>query len=569
MKRIFLTTSPLLAPLARMVIRFRFGTALLLGLTAAVGAVPSLADTHDITSYGATANNGSDDTAAINSAINAASAGDTVYFPAGTFDISGTVNGKSGVTLAGAGQASTTLKKMGTTVGPMIGVSGKSNVTIRDMTINGNSSSFGNGIEVTGGSSNILVSSMAVRDIAPDDAWGPHGVIFYGATDSEVSDCTIFNIGITDKWGAGIRFGGAANRNKALRNAIHDTGRGGIMGYESTDLIIKDNKIWDVGLAVFAITIETGGMCHRSLIENNTVDSWISVDRSDYVAVRGNTISDKTYIYAFSYCGLELAGGSNCVFTDNVVDDGQQSGISISTAAVPVEYSYFGYNTIKACAFVGSQLQGNSSAPVEKIYFYNTSFQNTTYGLHSPLYPKSEGNGIRMNTYCNNIVLDACNISGNAKLGMFLIQPGVDQLSMVNNSIQNNGGAAFVGYSGYSALEMTNNTISGNADNSAPAAASFNNNKPTAVISSVASANVGQAISFDSSSSSDSDGSIAHRLWDFGDGIPVDTTSASHAYSVAGTYRVTLIVWDNSGRAARAEKSVVVSRITTEKGNQP
>jgi polygalacturonase len=40
-----------------------------------------------VTDYGARANDGLDDSAAIQRAMNASAAGDTIAFPAGTFDI--------------------------------------------------------------------------------------------------------------------------------------------------------------------------------------------------------------------------------------------------------------------------------------------------------------------------------------------------------------------------------------------------------------------------------------------------------------------------------------------------
>ena len=52
------------------------------------------ATTRDITIYGATPNDNTDDTSAIQNAINAAVAGDTIYIPNGTFNFSGTIIGR-------------------------------------------------------------------------------------------------------------------------------------------------------------------------------------------------------------------------------------------------------------------------------------------------------------------------------------------------------------------------------------------------------------------------------------------------------------------------------------------
>jgi len=57
-----------------------------------------LSTTLSVTSYGAIPNDGRDDRAAIQAAVNASAAGDTVYFPAGTYNLSSEIN------LKGAGR---------------------------------------------------------------------------------------------------------------------------------------------------------------------------------------------------------------------------------------------------------------------------------------------------------------------------------------------------------------------------------------------------------------------------------------------------------------------------------
>jgi serine protease len=60
-------------------------------------------------------------------------------------------------------------------------------------------------------------------------------------------------------------------------------------------------------------------------------------------------------------------------------------------------------------------------------------------------------------------------------------------------------------------------------------------------------------------SSSDSDGSIASRSWNFGDGTSSTATSPSKTYAAAGTYSVTLTVTDNGGATNSRTQSVTVS----------
>jgi len=64
--------------------------------------------------------------------------------------------------------------------------------------------------------------------------------------------------------------------------------------------------------------------------------------------------------------------------------------------------------------------------------------------------------------------------------------------------------------------------------------------------------------------STDADGSIASRSWNFGDGTSSTAANPSHTYAAAGSYTVTLTVTDNSGATATRTQTVGVSSITIE-----
>ena len=65
--------------------------------------------------------------------------------------------------------------------------------------------------------------------------------------------------------------------------------------------------------------------------------------------------------------------------------------------------------------------------------------------------------------------------------------------------------------------------------------------------------------------STDADGSIASRKWEFGDGATSTAANPSHTYPAAGVYDITLIVTDDDGASHSRTRQVQVSG----SGNQP
>ncbi|RXZ73295.1 PKD domain-containing protein [Agromyces albus] len=124
--------------------------------------------------------------------------------------------------------------------------------------------------------------------------------------------------------------------------------------------------------------------------------------------------------------------------------------------------------------------------------------------------------------------------------------PGSLRLSTYLSSSATNG-PVVVSYD-----DLTATTIGGPPPPPPPA-----NVPPTAAFTWSAD---GLTVNANSSSSTDSDGTIVSRSWDFGGQSGGTGITASHTYSAAGTYPVSLTVTDDDGASHSVTQSVTVSQ---------
>lgn len=82
-------------------------------------------------------------------------------------------------------------------------------------------------------------------------------------------------------------------------------------------------------------------------------------------------------------------------------------------------------------------------------------------------------------------------------------------------------------------------------------------NKPP--VASFTTAQSGNTVTFDGTSSTDPDGTIAGWSWNFGDGTTGTGSKISHTYTTSGTYTVSLTVTDNKGAPTTLTKTISVS----------
>jgi probable HAF family extracellular repeat protein len=101
-----------------------------------------------------------------------------------------------------------------------------------------------------------------------------------------------------------------------------------------------------------------------------------------------------------------------------------------------------------------------------------------------------------------------------------------------------------------------------------PCDSNQNNVPPTANPGGPYSGQVGVAVQFNGSGSSDTDGAVSSYSWDFGDGAVGTGATPSHAYAAAGAYAVTLTVTDDDGATASATASANISAAAEMQGLQ-
>ena len=516
----------------------------------------------DVTDYGAVSNDGNDDINGINAAIDASAAGDTIYFPSGTFHISDAIRLKSYTVMVGEGQDNSTILFIGTNLAPLVDIQEKTHIEIANLCLDANDNSNAtNGIEAYQGSEHFL-HDLWIKNFTfnyPD--WGgPQGIVFYGEVmDCMISNNLIENMSIESEWGAGIVVGWGSSNNKILNNTINNTGRGGILcNNGSTDLVIQNNIV--TGSHGEGLGIEIWVDCDRAVIEDNIIDHWLSVGGGHYCAIRRNVISDTTGIV--KYIGLEVAWeNDNHIITDNIVSDGFEQGMTVSNTP-PKEYIFWGYNTVQYADNWGIQILGDTGG-ASYLYFYKNTFE------YSRKTDDFSGQGIFFHDDCNYITFEENEIINNEGAGITGGDPDsevMNHLSFINNTIANNAEASIENDPGGENLEWENNEIYGNGYDVQLESRGFDNQKPIADFNIPASGVVGEEIVF-TNNSYDPDGEIGHVLWDFDDSYPVSDFSPTHIYTKPGEYRVTLLIWDEPGRGARAEHFITIESLGTDESN--
>jgi hypothetical protein len=535
-----------------------------------IGAADIHAATLYVTDYGATAsavpNGVDDDTAGFNAAIAAANPGDVVYIPKGYYDISDTINvNQSNITIKGEnlGWVSLcfTIVTGKTDPVPMLQIDSQSDVQLRDFCLHGwNNTDTTKGIYIRN-SQRVTIDHMRVTNI-PARSTGDvsaYGIYLnWHVTESVISNSEVKHIGRTSAWGQGMRLSESSD-NQVCDNLIAGTGRGGIFANNgSTDLLIEGNTIEESGVSGHGLGIELhwGNVQNmagqdRTLIQYNEVDHWISIIGGQQIAVRYNHIGvGATTLKSY---GLEYGGTTDLILSNNLIDGWQYNGISSvnNGSDVQTDRIYVAGNVVSNVEAWGAELSGMDNAPANRMYFYDNVFENTFGSFWG-------GCGFRIVKNCKNIVLDGNDIVNNAVDGLRFSESSVDRVVVENNLISANVEYASRSFLGQNLLWDNNTVFDNGVDYESPSVGNFDQNQaPSVTIVGPTTATVGVPVSF--TYTVIDDGTIDHVLWDMDEGVGMTVTSPVHAFSEPGVYPVSLVVWDDGGRADHDRIYVIVS----------
>jgi len=109
---------------------------------------------------------------------------------------------------------------------------------------------------------------------------------------------------------------------------------------------------------------------------------------------------------------------------------------------------------------------------------------------------------------------------------------------------------------------LTNATSTPIVVTAAPPAATTNKTPTAAIAATPPSGTIPLVVSFDASGSTDTDGSIATYVWNFGDGSTATGKTVSHTYNTAASYSATLKVTDNQGATNTTSTTITATANT-------
>ena len=372
-------------------------------------------DSFNVKDYGATGDGVTNDTVAIQAALNAATASppSVVLFPPGTYVVSTQLAVGSGTALTGYG--ATLFKAAGSTGHVIRGVTGAVDVKVMGLTINGNKAANTSG----------------------------HGIAFVGTLLSSqrllVADCTIINT-----YQSGIQIT-SCKEAKVVSNFIYDSARTGIEILNlCEDVSITGNHVKRSGSANVAIA----GL--HILVSNNVLEDAGENPLAPADNVTGYGETNKYFVVNNNVCknggnhGIHLGGNDHVISNNhvyNATNDGVFLGNPVGVADMITGFTISGNRTVDCRRGVdivnceNGTVSGNSVSSSGQFGIYLR--QCIGVSVDGNVFTGSVNNGIRATgtydcVFSNNVV------SNNLVQGIFLDPDAETGVLSSNNIISGN-----------------------------------------------------------------------------------------------------------------------------------
>lgn len=321
---------------------------------------------HDVRAYGAVGDGTTDDTAAIQSAINAidTAGGGVVFIPKGTYKITSALSGVSNITLLGSGrnQSIIKIKDSYSNNTNCLNFSGKSNITISHLTFDGNLANQG------------IVATTDNKQIAVSFADGSSNI--------NINDCHFKD------WGKDGIYLGNANKVNIHNNFFENSRRIGVIIIRASQVTISNNQFFD-------------GKNQTNVVSNDAI-RYEPNNASDYcenVTISGNVIKDmQGGVVLYDGAGGSIEYGINV--SNNIFDTITNkagivvyyiSGANISNNS----FKSCGKNSVSSVSTNGGAVSADRSPQIN----ISDNYIETCTGYYASIYV---GTGSRGAKVCRN-----------------------------------------------------------------------------------------------------------------------------------------------------------------------
>lgn len=266
----------------------------------------------NVLSYGATGDGTTDDTSAIQAALNAAEAagGGTVFLPKGTYQISTALKLPSGVVLQGAGRATWLRAAANISIVTNKTVTGDTRSTIRDLVLYGNKATYTTSRGLKGLFFVLTVENCWITQCGQEGVYVESTSTTWTLVDTQIDNC---DTGIRDD-GDGLRVVGASSEYNTTVNYDLRGKAGVILGYSEGNLSIPTYGFHLKGAVAYTIA---GCKCSSEASQvfrltggannNRILGNWISNSTATLIYADSSTYDntfDAQYVADHTISGI-------------------------------------------------------------------------------------------------------------------------------------------------------------------------------------------------------------------------------------------------------------------------